>query len=516
MATQLTWLATTGLRKTDGTPMASAKLFFYSPGTTTQVAVYGEESERAPLSQPVTANAAGQATVFVKGIVKLVIQDSDGNTVHTIDRATAEHAGKVEIESSSFTGVNSAGQTAAGGKVALSTVADRAVTSFGGTDWNLLLHANGTQQPLKTVIAERGLSVTHFGAVGNGSATDTAAFKACIAALKSAGGGVMIVPDGTFLIDDELVVDFNGLYVVGYGFNVSIIKSSVTNKNIFTVSTGVNFHASDLYLTASAASSNYAIQTAGDHQYFERLKIDKFAEGIRFHSTAFWSVVLGCQIQAPDASGICIHYKDSGTKFHRVYGSYLEGTSAAGIGVQIADATGDISIDGTWFGDELATGLKVTSGFAGKGVKLTNSQLEGTTTAVDIAATSAIEFRESGNVFGSATITDVSYGSVYGSYNGGRQGTNVTAAAAITLTGGRFFVVSGNTNIDHIRTTGWNAGDKVTLKFTGTPTVNDNTGGAAAGFAAIQLTGAFTASADDTLTLMYDGTDWKEDGRNVL
>jgi hypothetical protein len=98
-------------------------------------------------------------------------------------------------------------------------------------------------------------------------------------------------------------------------------------------------------------------------------------------------------------------------------------------------------------------------------------------------------------------------------------GAAVAAAATLTLgADGNFFSITGNTNIDFITTTNWQAGSEVTLQFSGTPTVNHNTGAVPGGTASVLLAGAvgFALTANDTLTLIYNGTNWCEKARAVI
>src|SRR4051812_28271026 len=57
----------------------------------------------------------------------------------------------------------------------------------------------GTIAPKLPVIPKRSLSVTDFGAVGDGATMNTQAFHAAIEACVRAGGGRIVVPDGIFL-----------------------------------------------------------------------------------------------------------------------------------------------------------------------------------------------------------------------------------------------------------------------------------------------------------------------------
>lgn len=98
-----------------------------------------------------------------------------------------------------------------------------------------------------------------------------------------------------------------------------------------------------------------------------------------------------------------------------------------------------------------------------------------------------------------------------------KKGANVTAANDLTLgLDGNKFTVTGNTQINGIATANWVAGSEITLLFTGTPTVKNNTA-ASAGFASLLLSGSadLVAANNVCLTLWYDGTNWQEKCRKV-
>lgn len=100
----------------------------------------------------------------------------------------------------------------------------------------------------------------------------------------------------------------------------------------------------------------------------------------------------------------------------------------------------------------------------------------------------------------------------------GSMGDPVVAANSLTLgMGGNLFHITGATQINAITTANWQAGSEVTFIFDSTPTVKHNTAGAA-GTAKLLLAGSvdFSATANDTLTLRYDGTSWFEKCRAVI
>jgi polygalacturonase len=69
------------------------------------------------------------------------------------------------------------------------------------------------------------LSVKDFGAVGNGTTNDSAAFQAAIDALPATGGGVF-VPPGTYLLSSTVVVNKNNVSIIGQGRSSVLLKNS--------------------------------------------------------------------------------------------------------------------------------------------------------------------------------------------------------------------------------------------------------------------------------------------------
>lgn len=80
------------------------------------------------------------------------------------------------------------------------------------------------------------------------------------------------------------------------------------------------------------------------------------------------------------------------------------------------------------------------------------------------------------------------------------------SASTVTLPGGQVVEITGTTNISTITATN-NAGRRVSLIFRGVLTVNDGSN--------LKLAGNFTTSADDTLSLVCDGTNWYETARSA-
>src|SRR3990167_8559322 len=98
----------------------------------------------------------------------------------------------------------------------------------------------------------------------------------------------------------------------------------------------------------------------------------------------------------------------------------------------------------------------------------------------------------------------------------GAKGADVASGANITLgNDGNMFDITGITTITTIASTNWQAGSIIVLQFDGSLTVSHNVAGTGA---SILLAGAanFSATANDVLQLIYDGTTWREVSRTVI
>jgi len=74
-----------GIKDTSGNVVDSGQVYFYEAGTTTLTTVYQDFDFEEPHSNPATLDAAGCLTAYSDERIKIVVVDSDGVTVRTID-----------------------------------------------------------------------------------------------------------------------------------------------------------------------------------------------------------------------------------------------------------------------------------------------------------------------------------------------------------------------------------------------------------------------------------------------
>jgi len=86
-------------------------------------------------------------------------------------------------------------------------------------------------------------------------------------------------------------------------------------------------------------------------------------------------------------------------------------------------------------------------------------------------------------------------------------GATVASATAMTLPLGRVFHITGTTTVTSLVTTTFKVGAIVTLIFDAVLTFTDGNN--------IKIAGDFVTTADDTITLAFDGTNWLEVSRAI-
>lgn len=107
---------------------------------------------------------------------------------------------------------------------------------------------------------------------------------------------------------------------------------------------------------------------------------------------------------------------------------------------------------------------------------------------------------------------------IFGMMVQNKKGANVASANNCdVLLDGNSFLITGAVQINGILASGKQAGTEITLYFDSNPVLKHNTA-AGPGYASLLLASAtdFNATADDTITLFYDGTYWREKCRTAI
>ena len=85
----------------NGEPLAAGKVYTYEVGTTTEKVTYQDEAATVPHTNPIILDSFGEATIWISGDTKLVIQDSDGVDIRTYPSfSDTESTGEFPVVSS--------------------------------------------------------------------------------------------------------------------------------------------------------------------------------------------------------------------------------------------------------------------------------------------------------------------------------------------------------------------------------------------------------------------------------
>lgn len=74
-----------GLHDNSDAALASGTVTFYEPGTTTPKTIYATQTKSSTATNPFTLDAQGRGTVYGDGSYKIVVKNSGGTTLYTID-----------------------------------------------------------------------------------------------------------------------------------------------------------------------------------------------------------------------------------------------------------------------------------------------------------------------------------------------------------------------------------------------------------------------------------------------
>jgi hypothetical protein len=250
-------LCFSGSRLSTGAPNETGALWCYLPNTISPAPLYTDADLSAIATQPITLDNGGRIPydtypngLWVAQPVRLLVQDSAGSTVSdaTFSPATADN---VSVGNDGFTGTT------------IDQVLDAAFASTGGQDFQYQESGGATPRPIQDKFREIWLSVKDFGAVGNGIAIDTTAIqttlnraKALINGSTNLGGINVFFPAGEYIIDQALTLTSgHGISLIGQGFGSTMIQTTHSTANAFTLTSCASFNITGLRIKAASANS---------------------------------------------------------------------------------------------------------------------------------------------------------------------------------------------------------------------------------------------------------------------
>lgn len=251
-----------------GNVLSGGLIYTYAAGTTTPLATYTSITGVTTHSNPIVLNSAGRVSTGEVWLVygssyKFVLKTSTGTTIATYDNITGTTGGLNVTESvttlAALTGMSDGERVLVKNwgfyRYDLTSVVtgnDALVVEPDTSIGRWILEVDGDVQ--RSVY-----SVTTFGAVGDGVTNDRAAIQAALDAAKAAGGGIVFMPKGVYLINTALTMaSALGVQVVGVSGGAgassgTVIKVGANNTHAFTITGGKGLSFRDLFVTRDSS-----------------------------------------------------------------------------------------------------------------------------------------------------------------------------------------------------------------------------------------------------------------------
>lgn len=269
-----------GIRDTSGNVVASGNARFYQPGTLVAQTVYSDAACTSAITQPAVLNAAGQyVSVYTLEPVRMIVKDSTDSTTYYDDIVNLNRHDALYVTHPSFNG-------------GAETTLENILTSLGtnlGTDGNYKESAGATAIAYSTFLGQLCVSLSNFGAVGDGTTDDTTAIQAAFDRVATRGGGWVFGPKGTYKLTSAISITTAGVNFFGAGRGICVFKNFGTTTNAFTIniSGDSKMELRDFSITANTTSSGAGITfTSGTNPKLQNI-------GIGLHRTGIGGTVAG-------------------------------------------------------------------------------------------------------------------------------------------------------------------------------------------------------------------------------
>jgi hypothetical protein len=253
-----------------GQVLTGGKLYTYLAGTTTPAVTYTSSSGSTAHPNPIVLNAAGRVPdsgeIWLTDAIayKFVLKDQNDVLIATYDNLLGINSNFLNFTGQEETQIATQGQT----------VFTLATIQYTPAVNNLLIFVNGSKQiigdnfietsstvitfvnglndgdvvdfctaiPINTSVIDacqvaydppfidsvptsvcvklaETVSIKDFGAIGNGVIDDTTAFENAVAAVDLLGGGTLLIPSGTYLIN-SVITSISNIHIIAYGATI--------------------------------------------------------------------------------------------------------------------------------------------------------------------------------------------------------------------------------------------------------------------------------------------------------
>lgn len=360
--------------------LSGGKIKTFLTGTSTLSSLWTDQAKGGDASNPVILDSSGKAEVYGDALYKFEIYDSNDVLLETVSGLEYESISIVD-PIDSIADLRSTDETllvsdvvafvsgyynpgdGGGGHFYWDSVSTE--TDNGGTIIKVTSVATGRWKR----IFGGAIDVKWFGAKGNGATDDLAFIQNAIDFIGAAGGGLLVFPDGVYLVsaaidlDDAINTTIKGLTTIVWG-NVqhgAVIQATTLGTNIFDFSPiGSRIESrvtlQDLYLDGDdKAEDLIRFDNFATANFTRVTTVDATRYGINLGDTnlSYGAEIDTCYFNGNDTAGLRNNSNNTFLRFSRV---------DAGIyAVDIAVAGGDSEIIGCHLESGASATLRMTA-----------------------------------------------------------------------------------------------------------------------------------------------------------
>jgi len=288
-------------------------------------------------------------------------------------------------------------------------------------------------------------NVKQYGATGNGTTVDYLAIQNVINIVRTNKyGGKIVLPEGTYLITNELLLDFTNLsgsgsfYLVGSGNHSTTILQNFAGANAFHVRSFSPVVIKDIgFYSNTTKTQGAAIYIEGPTNDVTKANVNSLIDNcwfgaqltaIHFAEAYEWTV-RSCDMNDIIGTGIeCENTVNSDQGDSSIIGCYLAGRTASTNGIYIHNASG-IKISSTKINGGFTNGISIFGSSANDGlVQITGCSIENCQTFGIKLSTNGV----SGSLILNSTITGNQF------YNNFRDVSTSGDCRGLTVSGNMF------------------------------------------------------------------------------
>jgi hypothetical protein len=193
--------------------------------------------------------------------------------------------GSITISGSAFTGATSVtfnGTSAALGTVSYNQITTTIPTGAKTGDVAVTTKTGGTGTSTEVFSVGPVFNVSTYGAVGNGTGDNTAAFAAAIAAAQTAGGGIVSVPAGTytFVTGNPASIQIDGTVPItfaGAGRTTTKLVEMTTRRDLLSIDDNGTV-VQDLWFDTQTHEGGHGIGDGANSTTIQRVQVDSGTE----------------------------------------------------------------------------------------------------------------------------------------------------------------------------------------------------------------------------------------------